>query len=159
MRKPPGSRRALDAAVLVVLPACGFGCAAPGGAGSKAVADEIWSLENDYWVQNRDAAYERIVSAWHDRFLGWPGSEPKPIGKEDGPAYVRRSFPKPGSFAFEIEPAGIRAHENIVVNHYTVHLASKDERGQDQTRSMRITHTWIREGGTWKLLGGMSCGG
>ena len=159
MRKPPGSRRALDAAVLVVLLACGSGCAAPGGAGSRAVDDEIWSLENDYWVQNRDAAYERIVSAWHDRFLGWPGSEPKPIGKEDGPAYVRRSFPKPGAFAFEIEPAGIRAHENIVVNHYTVHLASKDERGQDQTRSMRITHTWIREGGTWKLLGGMSCGG
>jgi len=79
-----------------------------------------------------------------------------PIDLEAGKPYVRRSFPKPGAFTFEIKPAGIRIQENVAVNHYSVHLTSKDDEGREHRRTMRITHTWIREAGLWKLLGGMS---
>ncbi|MBN1418606.1 MAG: hypothetical protein JXP34_07490 [Planctomycetes bacterium] len=42
------------------------------------------------------------------------------------------------------------------MNHYTIHIPSKDPDGKDEERSMRITHTWLREDGVWKVLGGMS---
>jgi ketosteroid isomerase-like protein len=51
-----------------------------------------------------------------------------------------------------IERTGIRILGDVAVNHYTVHLKRKD----GKKRSMRITHTWVREEAGWKVLGGMS---
>lgn len=36
------------------------------------------------------------------------------------------------------------------------HWAKGDSGDVLQTDAMRITHTWIRTNGTWKILGGMS---
>jgi hypothetical protein len=120
----------------------------------KAVEAQIWALEHAYWQFNRDADHPRIISCWHDQFLGWPDGEPKPIDKQGGVRYVREHYPTPAPYAFEIEPAGIRVLGNVAVNHYTVHLKWKD--GTGKKRSLRITHTWIQEGAGWKMLGGMS---
>lgn len=144
------------ALTLVSLLGFSTGCATQGNAGSRPQENEIWALETEYWVANRDAAHEKIVSLWHDRFLAWPGSELEPIGKEVGLEYVRRSFPAPGSFSFTIEPKGIRVRGDVAVNYYTVRLTARDGEGQEPTRSMRIVHTWIREPAGWKMLGGMS---
>jgi len=114
----------------------------------------IWALEQAYWEFNRDADHERIISTWHDKFLGWPDAEPKPIDKEQGARYVRERYAKPASYSFKIDPTGIQVLGNVAVNHYTVHLTWED--GTEKTRSMRITHTWIRDATGWKVLGGMS---
>jgi ketosteroid isomerase-like protein len=145
-------------AILAALMGTSTGCLAPGATTEPLVEDEIWALEQAYWESNRTADYEKIISLWDEQFLGWPGSEPMPIDMEAGQPYVRRSFPKSGTFNFEIEPAGIRVREDVAVNHYWVQLTTKDDEGRDHRRTMRITHTWIRKGGLWKLLGGMSWG-
>jgi len=152
----------------VLLATCGAACVvqpAPGaeeGVDPAAAADtvkkaaeaEIWALEQAYWEYNRDAKYEQIIATWHDQFLGWPQGEPRPIDKQTGARYVRKSYAEPASYSFEIEPAGIRVLGNVAVNHYAVRLTFKD----GKKRSMRITHTWIREEGGWRILGGMSAG-
>jgi ketosteroid isomerase-like protein len=120
----------------------------------KAAEAEIWALEQAYWEYNRGADYERIISTWHDQFLGWPEGEPRPVDKQTGARYVRKSYAEPGAYSFKIEPTGIRVLGNVAVNHYTVRLTFKD----GKRRSMRITHTWIRENAGWKVLGGMSAG-
>ncbi|MBC8876237.1 MAG: nuclear transport factor 2 family protein [Planctomycetes bacterium] len=122
----------------------------------KAAEAEIWALETVYWEVNRDADHKRIISTWHDKFLGWPDAEPKPIDKEQGARYVRNNYAEPASYSFEIVPTGIRILGNVAVNHYRVILTSKDDNAKETKRSMRITHTWIRNGGGWKILGGMS---
>jgi len=127
---------------------------ATAGSAQKAAEAEIWALEQAYWEYNRDAKYERIIATWHEQFLGWPEGEPRPVDKQTGARYVRKSYAEPGAYSFEIEPAGIRVLGNVAVNHYTVRLIFKD----GKKRSMRITHTWIREKGGWKVLGGMSAG-
>ena len=122
------------------------------GAHPTPAESQIWALEQAYWEFNRDAKHEQIIAAWHDKFLGWPDGEPRPIDKEEGTRYVRENYAEPASYAFEIERAGIRILGNVAVNHYAVHLKWKD----GKKRSMRITHTWVREENGWKVLGGMS---
>ncbi len=150
------SRIFLPLALLVAVSTCGAGCAVPGPPNQSTAAEAIWRLEQAYWEYNRDADYEKIVDSWHDRFLGWPDAEPQPIDKEEGKRYVRRLFTEPASYTFEIERAGVQIKENVAVNHYTVHITTNDASGEDSTKSMRITHTWLWENGAWKVLGGMS---
>jgi len=124
------------------------------GANQASAESQVWAMEQAYWEFNRDAKHEQIIATWHDKFLGWPDGEPRPIDKEGGTRYVRENYAKPASYAFEIERAGIQIVGNVAVNHYLVHLIGKD----GKKRSMRITHTWVREEKGWKVLGGMSAG-
>lgn len=126
--------------------------AQPPGANQKTAEAQIWALEQAYWEFNRDAEHEQIIATWHDKFLGWPDGQPKPIDKEEGVRYVRENYAKPASYCFEIERAGVRILGDVGVNYYAVHLKWKE----GKTRSMRITHTWVREQNDWKILGGMS---
>ena len=112
----------------------------------------IWALEQAYWEFNRDAKQEQIIATWHDRFLGWPEGESKPIDKKEGARFVRENYAQPASYTFEIERTGIRVLGDVAVNHYAVHRKWQD----GKQRSMRITHTWVREKNGWKVLGGMS---
>jgi ketosteroid isomerase-like protein len=122
----------------------------------KRAEAEIWALEDAYWKANRDADHEAIISTWHDRFLGWPEGEPKPIDKQEGARFVRENYAQPASYSFEIEPTGIVVLGNVAVNHYTVHLKSPAGEQGEKVRSLRITHTLVRDRSGWKVLGGMS---
>lgn len=44
----------------------------------------------------------------------------------------------------------------VALTQYIIHVTSSDTASASKTRSSRITHTWVKEGGRWKLLGGMS---
>jgi len=122
------------------------------GADATNAESQIWALEQAYWEANRDAKHSEIIGAWHEQFLGWPEGEPSPIDKESGTRYVRRNYAEPASYAFEIQRAGIRVLGDVAVNHYAVRLTGKD----GKQRSLRITHTLLRDNDGWKILGGMS---
>jgi len=128
----------------------------PTAADQKSAEAEIWALEQAYWEFNRDANHDGIISSWHDKFLGWPQGEPRPIDKQDGARFVRENYAKPASYSFEIERTGIVVQENVAVNHYLIHLKSPDGEAGQRKRSTRITHTWVRDRSGWKILGGMS---
>lgn len=147
------------AMLAILLATAGLVSAAEPTAGSpnaaqKTAEADIWAFEHAYWAANRDADHAKIIGAWHDEFLGWPEGEPKPIGKEAGVEFVRKNYAKPAPYSFKIEPMGIRIRGDLAVNHYLVHLTWED--GSGKKRSMRITHTLLRDGGRWKMLGGMS---
>jgi ketosteroid isomerase-like protein len=122
----------------------------------KRAEAKIWALEDAYWEANRDADHEGIISTWHDRFLGWPEGEPRPIDKAEGARFVRENYAQPASYSFEIERTGIVVLGDVAVNHYTVHLKSPDAEEGKKLRSLRITHTLVRGRTGWKVLGGMS---
>jgi hypothetical protein len=44
----------------------------------------------------------------------------------------------------------------VAINYYTIHFLKKNDAGEEQKESRRITHTWVRDGSGWKILGGMS---
>jgi len=120
------------------------------------VEEEIWALEEAYFANLYKANYEGVLALVHSQFLGWPGAVPQPIDREESTRFMKQLVPKPTSCHFKIERAGIRLLGEVALTQYIICVNCSDSAGVTKTQSSRITHTWLKEDGCWKLLGGMS---
>lgn len=120
------------------------------------VKEEIWALEEAYFANLYKADYEALLAITHSQFLGWPGTMPQPVDKEGSARFMKQLIPKPTSCIFKIEREGIRVLGEVVLTQYIIHVNCNDNASVAKTQSSRITHTWVKEGDRWKLLGGMS---
>lgn len=120
------------------------------------VEKEIWKLEEAYFNNLYRANYEGVLTLVHPQFLGWPANQTKPIGKEESAEFMKRLIPCPTSCTIRIEVAGLQQSGDTVLTQYTLHVDCPEAFGAAKTQSSRITHTWTRQKGEWKLLGGMS---
>jgi ketosteroid isomerase-like protein len=123
---------------------------------SNEVEQEIWALEEIYMTAFEEADHEVILDLLHDRFLGWPRESELPTEKSESAKFLKENYPEPLELSFEINRAGIRVSGDVAITHYTVMIGRKDGLGAGPTHTVRITHTWIREGSGWRILGGMS---
>jgi ketosteroid isomerase-like protein len=121
-----------------------------------AVEEEIWALEEAYFANLYKADYEAVLAIVDSQFLGWPGAEPQPIDKEGSARFMKELIPRPTSCTFKIEREGIRVLGEVALTEYIIHVNCGDTAAVAKTQSSRITHTWVKEGDSWKLLGGMS---
>ncbi len=115
---------------------------------------KIWEMEKNYWefwIKGDIDGYMTIV---HDDFIGWPASAKEPIEKEEGRDFVEKLLTQTKPINFDIKPLGISIIDNVAVVHYF--LFWKDAEGNKVGKPYRITHTWIKQGGEWKVIGGMS---
>ena len=119
--------------------------------------EEIWALEEAYFKNLYKADYEALLAIVHSQFLGWPGSVAQPIDKEGSARFMKQLAPRPTSCNFRIERGGIRVLGEVALTQYIIHVDCSDTAAVAKTQSTRITHTWVKEGDCWKLLGGMSC--
>ena len=120
------------------------------------VKEEIWALEESYFTNLYKANYDGVLAIVHSQFLGWPSSVLQPIDKEGSARFMRQLVPEPTLCTFKIERAGIRLVGDVALTQYTINVNSTDTAGVAKTQSSRITHTWVKEGADWKLLGGTS---
>lgn len=122
----------------------------------NTVEEEIWKLEEAYFTNLYRANYEGVLALVHPRFLGWPANLPKPIGREESAEFMKRLIPQPTQCIVRIERAGLQQAGDTVLTQYVLNVDCPTASGVVRTLSSRITHTWIRQKGQWKLLGGMS---
>jgi len=119
---------------------------------------EVWNREEAYWhaVRARDA--NAYIALWHEDFVGWPYFDEEPIRKSD----VRKNpFPwvrnsNNAMETFEITRKAVQVFGETAVVHYLVTGRSKQSDGKVAVRVSRITHMWMRSGGVWLIVGGMS---
>lgn len=122
----------------------------------NTVEEEIWKLEEAYFTNLYRANYGGILALVHPLFLGWPANLPKPIGREESAEFMKRLIPQPTPCIIRIERAGLQQSGDTALTQYTLHVDCPEISGMVRTQSSRITHTWTRRKGQWKLLGGMS---
>jgi Domain of unknown function (DUF4440) len=128
------------------------------GLAQKSANEEaVWKLEHSYWedVKTLDLASYRAL--WHPNFVGWPSISPQPVRKDHITDWITANTTKGLHLeSYSLKPGDSQATENLVVVHYwlTSTWANKDHSGEPHT--LRITHTWIRAGEGWQIIGGMS---
>lgn len=122
----------------------------------ETVQEEIWALEEAYFTNLYKANYEGVLALVHSQFLGWPGSVPQPMDKEESVRFMKKLISRPSSCTLRIERTGIRFLNDVVLTQYVLHVHCSNASSAAKTQSSRITHTWAKEGVQWKLLGGMS---
>ena len=114
---------------------------------------EVWRMEETYWERLRSRDIEGYMELWHPDYVGWPRSNAVPIGTTEIRALIERSRLRPERY--DLTPRAIRLFADVAIVHYTYRYARLEE-GEEVESSGRITHTWQRDGGVWRIIGGMS---
>jgi hypothetical protein len=120
-------------------------------------AAEIWQLEIDYWqtIQRFDLArYRRF---WHRNFSGWPHLTHSPQRPNTIGAWLADYQSRGRALvSCRLRLEDMRITGNVAVVHYRVAAVSKEPGKSATSARLRISHTWLRTGRRWKILGGMS---
>ena len=107
-----------------------------------------WQGEESYWRYLKAGDKASFMALWSDRFTGWPRMESAPTGKQR----IGELVPAITPTDYKLTPLSVREYGNqIVITFYRVTSTSNAA-----TVTARITHTWMRNGDKWQIIGGMS---
>jgi hypothetical protein len=154
-------QRVMGVCVLVVgvVAMIGFLGPMPVSAESQNVS-EVWAREDDYWRFVKAGDVESYVTLWHEKFIGWPCDEDHPMRKSSIGGWVQQIRDKKITVTSVLTHEGAEDFGTVVVVHYRFTKVDvyPDGRVEGRGRESKITHTWMRVGNTWQIVGGM-CGG
>ena len=117
----------------------------------------VWRLEQSYWQYCKAVDLEKYRSLWHPKVLGWPSAFSAPAGKDHIADWLTAKINQ--GFAMKeatLERLALQVTGNVAVVHYRVKYGWVDPAGKETPAASRITHTWIRVGDGWQIIGGMS---
>ena len=119
----------------------------------------VWQLEEDYWRYVKAGDVESYVKLWHDDFIGWPCGQVHPKRKDSIGEWVRKVRDERISLQYELTREGHQRFGDVVVVHYSFSRVDTfpDGRVEGRGKRSKITHTWMKSGDTWLIVGGM-CG-
>lgn len=122
--------------------------------------DAVWALEEAYWQYVEANDIESYRALWDERFVGWPGGSAAPVEKPQIADWIVPLHADPGRvFRYDLERKAVRAFGDIVVTHllYRGYFVSADT-GEvvEQWATGKITHTWRRDDGNWRIITGMA---
>jgi ketosteroid isomerase-like protein len=120
---------------------------------------QVWNLEKAYWEYVKANDLEKYRALWHDDFVGWPSVSAAPVRKDQITEWITNNTSKGLKLqSYAIEQLAVRVTGDVAIDHYRIKANwAKVETGEVlQADAPRITHTWIRIGNTWQIIGGMS---
>ena len=119
---------------------------------------QVWNLEKAYWECVKANDLQKYRTLWHEDFLGWPYVSSAPTGKDHITDWITRNTSKGVKLqSYAIEQLAIQLTGDIAINHYRIKMVwAGPGPTESNTEVIRITHTWLRAGGTWQIIGGMS---
>jgi ketosteroid isomerase-like protein len=101
---------------------------------------------------------EKYRALWHEDFLGWPFVSSVPVRKDHITDWIIANTSNGSKLrSYSIEQLAIQVTGKIAINYYRIRANWANEEGAEaKTDALRIMHTWIRTGGSWQIIGGMS---
>lgn len=117
----------------------------------------IWNLEHAYWHYVQDNDLPSYLGLWHKDFLGWPSVSAAPVHKDRITDWITSETSKGLAFkSVAFKPAAIQMTGDVTVAYYWMTYEWLDKEGHGAMRTLRVTHTWLRDGKDWRIIGGMS---
>lgn len=133
-------------------------------AGPAAAADRtpdeqaVWQLEEDYWRYVSAGDIDAYVRLWHEDFVGWPCFELEPKGKGDIGKWVRDIRDNKWKLTYQLKPLAEQAFgDDVIIVYYAAEYVYDYGDGTKSGAGIwrKFTHTWMRNGDTWQIVGGM----
>ncbi|HEU5399833.1 MAG TPA: DUF4440 domain-containing protein [Terriglobales bacterium] len=117
---------------------------------------EVWAGEEAYsrYLMNHDL--EGYMSLWDERFIGWPYARSTPGTKADIREAVAQDLAETQHSEPVPTPLAVNVFGNVANTYYILRSKSTDKSGKTAEHAYRISHTWQRTDGKWKIIGGMS---
>ncbi len=120
---------------------------------------EVWQVVEKSWADWKNKDESVINTLFHDKYQGWNLEDPLPSDKKD----VQASFMEMKEMFdlnyYVIRPARIAVTENaaVVDYYYSMYYTRKDgEKKKTDKEKGKYVEFYVKEGGSWKLLGDMT---
>jgi hypothetical protein len=150
------AKRVLGAvAVMTVVVLCAGALAQQQQRASNATA-QAWAGEEAYWRYVKAHDTKDYLALWADDFNGWPISNEHTILRSDIAPFVTKGGSMSRVAAYTLERESVVAHGPAVVTFYRVKETRQNAAGAEVTTTYRMTHTWMKRDGVWKIVAGMS---
>jgi hypothetical protein len=121
------------------------------GAEWSEAQKEIWNLEKKYWECIKNADVETYKNLLHDNVIVMRTRDYTPNNKSEEIESIRRWV---GGYdvveSYEIMPLAIQLINNVAMICFNYEYT-----GNMRSDSGRVTHTWMKQNGTWYLIGMM----
>lgn len=132
--------------------------AAAPGQNPSSEERQIWNLEKAYWEYLKANDSEKYRALWHEDFVGWPLPDSAPVWKDRVTDWMTDNTSKGVTLqSYSIEQLAISVIGDVAINYYRIKFTWIGPRPNDNAiETSRITHTWVRAGATWQIVGGMS---
>jgi len=128
---------------------------------------QVWAIEDNYWKYVQRGDVENYQRLWNNNFSGWPCTDPlhpgtaalTPVGKDLIWKWVEQIRNQKVQFSYDLHEKSARDFGTVVVVYYTTPMVYKYPDGHvaGNGQVYKFTHTWMRVGTTWQIIGGM-CG-
>ena len=112
---------------------------------------EVWGREEAYWQSLKSRDKEAYLSLWDEAFLGWPSYAKSPVRKS-----TLRERPLRAVDSYTFEQKSVQMFGETAMTFLQVRLKPSTS-GKEGEIVPRITHTWRKKGGEWRIVGGLSC--
>ena len=114
----------------------------------------VWEEEETYWRLLKAENRQQYLDLWDDRFVGWPRFETEPIRKDR----ITRFMTERRVLDYKLEPLSVREYgKDVVIALYRATVHGVDTAGTNEnTRTSRLIHTWMKTEKGWQIIGGMS---
>jgi len=120
---------------------------------------EIWALEEAYWRYVQQGDVEGYLSLWHEDFIGWPCAADSlhPVRKDAAGAWIRSIRDQRLRLSAALHREGTQDFGGVVVVHYSTPVITEypDGRITGNDQLYKFTHTWMKVGPAWQIIGGM----
>ena len=133
-----------------------FSAAPARAAGDAAAEKAVWAMEETYWKTLESSDLQGYVSLWHKDFLGWPRDRDLPVGKDGIEEGTRKKMAAGKVARHEILSKSVRIVGGVGITQYAVKVFRVENGGDTLRFTSRVTHTWLKTGKTWQIIGGMS---
>ncbi len=117
------------------------------------VQNKVWQMEQDYWESIRSGDIEGYLDLIHDSVIAWPANRRYPMDKTQTKFLVQQMINSKAFTSVELVPEEVLVIDDTAVVYYTYKLKAGISAGS------RIIHTWKKQEGQWKMIGGMSSSG
>jgi hypothetical protein len=148
-------RHLLLALSIFIAPGTAYAAPAiPGAAQKAAIQEEIWTKEQAiYAARGRGDIGVYLANAATD-YLAWPPLRAQPEGNE-GLNKTGRELKGKNQERLAMHLTGFAVNGDTAVIYYDTHRTRRSD-GTPADERFEVTHTWVREEGTWKVFGGMA---
>jgi Domain of unknown function (DUF4440) len=146
-------RRLAGVAAAVALNCGCFATAAWADAPSPQDIQAVWEREAAYWDAQKLGDTGHYAALFHDGFVGWPCSADA-AGQLRPAAQLGLKQPTE-TLDVALDEKAVTGTSAFVETYYraTTRLTAGD--GSTRAKVRYFTHVWVREAGTWEIMGGM----
>ena len=125
--------------------------------GESASVNQVWRREDERGRFEEAGDIDAYKSLYHDKFIGWSCDWAHPKRKAGVGEWVREVHDKHIKVTSDLTREGAEDFGDVVVVHYRATEVDTfpDGHTEGKGEAYKITHTWMRTGDTWLIIGGM----